>query len=343
MTDDTDSMTTGVVAIGRNEGERLRACLHSAIREDRPVVYVDSGSTDGSVALAKSLGVHVVELDLTRPFTAARARNEGLAKLKSVAPIDAVQFVDGDCEIVGGWIEKASAFLDSEPKAAVGCGRRRERFAEASVYNKLADMEWNTPVGTVKSCGGDSLIRVSAFEQVGGYDPAVIAGEEPEMCVRLRAAGWTIHRIDAEMTLHDAAMTRFGQWWKRTIRGGYAYALGNAMHGGPPEYFRVREINRIQRWAIWPIMISAVAVVLLAVASPRWWWIGLAPLGLYPLNALRTARGRMRRGDRLLDALMYGAFVTLGRFPEFVGLRRFRADRKSGRRAEIIEYKGASK
>ncbi len=335
-------MVTGVVAIGRNEGERLAACLQSAVRGDRPVVYVDSGSTDGSVALANSLGVHVVGLDLTRPFTAARARNEGFAKLKSVAAIDAVQFVDGDCEIVDGWIEKAAAFLASEPKAAVVCGRRRERFPEASVYNRLADMEWNTPVGTVKSCGGDSLIRVSAFEQVGGYNPAVIAGEEPEMCVRLRAAGWTIHRIDVEMTLHDAAMTRFGQWWKRTIRGGYAYGLANAMHGGPPEYFRVREIKRIQRWAIWPIFLSSVFVLVGAVVEPRWCWVGLAPLGPYPLNALRTARGRMRRGDGLSDALIYGAFVTLGRFPEFVGLRRFRADRKSGRRAEIIEYKSTA-
>ena len=343
MTDDTVSMTTGVVAIGRNEGERLRACLQSAVRGGRTVVYVDSGSTDGSVAMATSLGVYVVELDLTKPFTAARARNEGFAKLKSVATVDAVQFVDGDCEIVDGWIEEAATFLETDLKAAVICGRRRERSPDASVYNKLADMEWNTPVGTVKSCGGDSLIRVSAFEQVGGYDPAVIAGEEPEMCVRLRAAGWTIHRIDGEMTLHDAAMTRFGQWWKRTIRGGYAYALGNAMHGGEPEFFRVREIKRIQSWAIWPIMISVTAVVVLAVLLPRWCWIGLAPLGLYPLNAVRTARGRMRRGDRWTDALMYGVFVTLGRFPEFIGVRRYRADRRSGRRAEIIEYKGGSK
>jgi GT2 family glycosyltransferase len=336
-------MDIGVVAIGRNEGERLRACLQSAVADGRPVVYVDSGSTDGSVAMAGSLGVHVVELDLSRPFTAARARNEGFAKLKSVTLVEAVQFVDGDCEIVDGWIDKAVAFLGSNPDAAVVCGRRRERFPDASVYNKLADMEWNTPVGVAKASGGDALIRVSAFEAVGGYDPAVIAGEEPEMCVRLRAAGWTIHRIDAEMTRHDAAMTRFSQWWKRTIRGGYAYALGNSMHGGPPEYFRVRELKRIERWTFLPIVLLIAGLLLIGPISPRWCWLGLAPLGLYPLNVFRTARGRIRRGDSWKDSLVYGAFMMLGRFPEYVGLRRFRIDRRFGRTRPIIEYKGPVK
>jgi glycosyltransferase involved in cell wall biosynthesis len=340
LADETDSMNTGVVAIGRNEGERLRACLRSAAVGNRPVVYVDSGSTDGSVALARSLGVHVVELDLTRPFTAARARNEGFAKLKSVSAVDAVQFVDGDCEIVAGWIEKAAGFLGSNPSSAVVCGRRRERFPDASIYNKLADMEWNTPVGVVKASGGDAVVRVAAFEAVGGYNPAVIAGEEPEMCIRLRQAGWTIHRIDAEMTLHDAAMTKFGQWWKRTIRGGYAYALGNSIHGGAPEFFRVRELKRIVRWAIWPIFLTLAAVALTAVFAPRCTWAGVLVLVVYPLNALRTARGRVRRGDSWKDSLIYGGFVTLGRFPEFVGVRRFQADQRSGRTMTIIEYKG---
>src|SRR5438270_7605806 len=83
----------GVVAIGRNEGERLRACLVSARRDCAAVVYVDSGSSDDSVALARPLGVHVVELDLSTPFTAARARNEGFARLQQVEPDrDFVQF-----------------------------------------------------------------------------------------------------------------------------------------------------------------------------------------------------------------------------------------------------------
>jgi GT2 family glycosyltransferase len=337
----------GVVAIGRNEGERLRACLLSARRDCTSVVYVDSGSTDGSVALAGSMGVEVVELDLSRPFTAARARNEGFARLLQIAPaVDAVQFVDGDCEIVQGWIATAATALADDPQAAVICGRRRERYPRASIYNLLCDMEWNTPVGIALACGGDALIRVTAFQQVNGYDGTVIAGEEPEMCVRLRHAGWTIHRIDAEMTLHDAAMTRLGQWWKRNIRNGHAYAQANAMHGQPPERFREREVRSIEVWAAVPVLVTLIATgILAAIAPPGAVWLaalGMLPLLLYPLLALKVARSRARRGDSMADALLYGVSVTIGKFPQWSGVRRFRAAQKAGVRTELIEYKGGA-
>jgi GT2 family glycosyltransferase len=334
-------MSIGVVAIGRNEGERLRACLVSARRDCAAVVYVDSGSSDDSVALAKSLGVHVVELDLSTPFTAARARNEGFARLKQVEPnLQLVQFVDGDCEIVEGWIAKANAELTARPRAAIVCGRRRERFPSASIYNKLCDMEWDTPIGQAKACGGDALIRVAALEEVGGYDGTVIAGEEPEMCVRLRERGWTIHRIDAEMTLHDAAMTRASQWWRRNVRGGHAYAQGFAMHGEPPENCYRREIRSIAFWGRIPLILTAVMVGLLLVIRPAWGWTGLLPLLGYLALAAKAGLWRFKRGNRAKDAALYGVAVTLAKFPQSLGVRKFRRAQKRGLRNTIIEYKG---
>ena len=205
----------GVVAIGRNEGERLRRCLSSVLPLVPATVYVDSGSTDGSNHMAVELGADVVDLDMTRPFTAARARNEGLRKLLLRHPdIAFVQFVDGDCEIVPGWLEAARDYLQDHPKHAVVCGRRRERHPDRSVYNRLCDEEWNTPVGDALSCGGDAMMRAPALQAVGGYRESMIAGEEPELCVRLRQAGWRIHRLDREMTLHDAAITHFSRLQK---------------------------------------------------------------------------------------------------------------------------------
>src|SRR5689334_13166902 len=204
------AQTVGLVAIGRNEGERLRRCLASAIGRGLRIVYVDSGSTDGSVTLARSLGVDVVELDLSIPFTAARARNAGFEHLLRACPdLEFVQFVDGDCEIVDGWLTKAEEFLREHPEFAVVTGRRRERFPGASVYNRICDIEWHTPVGEMHWCGGDTMMRASALRQVNGFDPAFIAGEEPELCVRLRDKGWKIYRLDAEMTSHDADMHHF--------------------------------------------------------------------------------------------------------------------------------------
>jgi GT2 family glycosyltransferase len=219
-----DAPDIGLVAIGRNEGERLKRCLAS-IPAGMPVVYVDSASTDGSAEAARAAGATVLALDLSRPFTAARARAEGVELLTADHPdLRFVMFLDGDCELEPGWLDRAKAFLTDNPDFAAVCGRRRERFPDASFYNRIADREWDTPVGEAAACGGDAMFRIDAYRAVGGFDPAMIAGEEPELCTRLRGAGWRIMRLDAPMTIHDADMHRFGQWWRRGLRSGFGFA-----------------------------------------------------------------------------------------------------------------------
>ena len=202
----------GCVVIGRNEGERLLNCLKSVENVVDWVVYADSGSSDGSPEAARAMGVYTVELDNAAPFTAARGRNAGLKRLLEICPsAQYVQFVDGDCELVEDWFKHARGTLDTHLDVAVVFGRLRERYPDRSVYNRLCDMEWNTPVGETASCGGIAVMRVRALQECGGFDEGLIAGEEPELCFRLRAKGWKILRIESDMGRHDAAMTRFGQ------------------------------------------------------------------------------------------------------------------------------------
>ncbi len=320
-----DEKLIGIVAIGRNEGDRLQRCLESLDPNIFPVVYVDSGSTDNSTQLAKSLGVTVVDLDMSRPFTAARARNEGFTRLMELMPdLKFVQFVDGDCEVVDGWLEAAAAFLHGNPEHAVVCGRRRERYPERSIYNRLCDEEWNTPVGDAKSCGGDALFRVSAFRDVGGYRNGMIAGEEPELCLRLRHAGWRIRRVDREMTLHDAAMTRFDQWWKRTLRAGHSFAEGAWLHGAHPERHKVKETVRA---LVWGFAIPLTIILFAIFLSPACLWL----TAIYALQWLRL-RLRSRSSIRANHLL-------LGKFAEAQGVLMFYRERFSGREKRIIEYK----
>jgi GT2 family glycosyltransferase len=315
------------VVIGRNEGARLVRCLASVVAEVGRVVYVDSGSTDGSVEAARAAGAEVVQLDLAQPFTAARARNAGIAVLREGTPPAYVQFIDGDCELQPGWIATARAFLDAHPKAAVACGRRRERFPEVSVYNRLCDREWDTPIGEAKACGGDALTRWTALEEVGGYNPALIAGEEPEMCVRLRAKGWQIWRLDAEMTLHDAAMTRFGQWWKRARRGGHAAAEGMAMHGQPPERHGVFQVRRA---LIWGLALPGLALVG-GLITP---W-ALMLLLAWPAQVIRLGF----RDGAARSAWEHALFLTLGKVPEALGVLEYWTRKRTRRPAGLIEYK----
>ena len=246
-----DHMKFGVVAIGRNEGERLKRCFAS-LSTGAVLVYVDSGSTDGSTQLALNQGADVINMNMNVPFTAARARNGGFRRLREVVPdLRYVQFIDGDCELIRGWSEQALSFLESHADVGIVCGRLRERFPERSVYNWLCDREWDGPAGEVRACGGNAMMCASALEAVGGFRDDLIAGEEPELCVRLRAAGWRIWRLDAEMALHDAAMTRFSQWWRRAVAGGYAFAQGAYLHGAPPERHWVWESRRAWLWGVW--------------------------------------------------------------------------------------------
>jgi GT2 family glycosyltransferase len=333
----------GVVAIGRNEGERLRGCLASLVGRGVGLVYVDSGSSDSSVELARSLGVEVVELDPAQPFSAARARNEGFERLKSLRPgLRYVMFVDGDCEVVDGWIDRARDELEAHPRWAVVCGRRREKFPRASVYNRLADLEWNSPVGEAVACGGDSVMRVEAFEAVGGFDPTAAAGEEPELCQRLRLAGWSVWRIDAEMTRHDIALTRFRQWWRREYRNGYnGLDILTRFHG--PDRLFAQALRRARIWGIgWPLAVLTGTSVAAAIGGVR---VGLIALPLLlltlPLQMARLVWKARRRIDDPKTAMAYGLLWAAAHWANLAGQLGYLRDRNRGQMARLIEYKQA--
>lgn len=330
MTGAQDAMV-GIVIIGRNEGERLVACLHSAKFLGFPMVYVDSDSTDGSLNAARDATALIVNLDLERPFTAARARQEGLLALIAHAPaLRYVQFVDGDCTLAPEWIATAQRFLDDNPSYAVACGRRRERRPEASLYNQIADIEWNTPVGDAAACGGDALIRLSAYQAVDGFDPTLIAGEEPELCSRLGEAGWGIRRLDAEMTVHDAAMTHFSQYWKRATRSGFGYAQAwwITRHRARPLYGR--ELLRAGIWTILPV-ISAIGGGL--TLHPVLFL--LAPI----LYGIQVARIAWRFGANKKLSWQRALLLTSTKIAETKGAFRYLRRAMTGSAGATISYK----
>ena len=229
--------TVGAVIIGRNEGDRLVQCLKSMANHVDRIVYVDSGSSDNSVAEARTAGAFVVELDLSRPFTAARARNAGFAELTKATELpDYVQFVDGDCQLQPGWLQAARKELDDDNTLGIVTGWRSEIHRDRSIYNAMCDHEWRRPAGDIISCGGDMMVRCSAFVAVGGFDSRVVAAEDDEFCIRIRKADWGIRRIPVEMTRHDAAILHFRQWWQRAVRCGHGFAQVGDLHS---DYFTV--------------------------------------------------------------------------------------------------------
>ena len=322
----------GIVIIGRNEGDRLKACFSSVIDRVKHIVYVDSSSIDSSVKTARSLGVEVVELDLNVPFTAAHARNKGFARLMEIAPeTEFAQFIDGDCKVTDRWLETALFEFKNKPEVAVVCGRRRERFPQNSIYNRLCDLEWDTPIGEVKACGGDVMMRVSAFQQVSGFNPTLIAGEEPELCLRLRWRNWKILRIKAEMTLHDAQMTKFSQWWNRTKRAGHAYAEGASLHGRSKEKHWVKESRSIWFWG------ALLPLFALSIGWLTQGWSFLLLTGYPGLICRIYSRKKQEVCSR--TAFIYAWFCAIGKFAQAQGQIKFYLAKLRRQQNTLIEYK----
>jgi GT2 family glycosyltransferase len=324
----------GVVVIARNEGERLLACLDSLRGEGvARIVYADSDSSDGSPERARARGAEVVALDAGRPLNAARGRNAGLARLLELHPgLELVFFVDGDCRVVPGFLATACAELAADPGLGAVCGRRREVAPETSLFNRVADCEWNTPVGETETFGGDVLLRVRAVRAAGGYDESMNQGEDPELAFRVRRAGWRIRRIPHDMTWHDVALLRFSAWRRRHQRGGYAYAHGAAKHWREPGCFNQRALVSILGWGlVLPLVIalgflpSGGFSLFLCAAYARLW--------------LRVHSRRRALGDESGHAAIYATLVTIGKVDEAIGVLRCAWALLRRRQALTVEYK----
>ena len=317
-----------IVAIGRNEGERLRRGLASVSARGLRVVYVDSGSTDNSIEIAKEAGAEIVELDMSIPFSAARARNAGAERALASQPAPKyIQFIDGDCAVAEGWLETARNFLETNLDAVLVTGWREELFRDATVYNAMCDVEWHRPPGEIEECGGDLMVRAAAHVEIGGYNPVVIAGEDIDYCLRLGALGRRV-LLPQSMTHHDVAMTTFEQWWRRAVRAGHSYAHINDLYPG-------RSRRQLLRAAVYGLGLPIVAIFCLI-----FWPVGVVGiLAIYALSYIKTAVGLRRNGQPKREALHHSVFLSLSKFPNLLGMFTYYRRRASRSDMKIIEYK----
>jgi GT2 family glycosyltransferase len=325
-----------IVIIGRNEGQRLTRCLQSVdhlrgVEGRAELIYVDSASTDESPEAARNFGAQVIVLH-SGIQTAARARNAGSERAS--APY--ILFLDGDTILNPHFVQTALKILGSDQSIAAVWGHRRELYPDRSIYNRVLDLDWIYPAGDTEFCGGDALMRRSALVEAAGYDPCLSAGEEPELCRRLRARGYRIAHIDAPMTRHDLNMTRFSQYWRRAMRAGYAYAEVAKRFQGSADPMWMQESRRnVRRGSFW-IAWLAVSLLLLVFRS-LWILPWFAPLIALPARSAWRARWRAPGQWSLL--LLYGLHSQFQQIPILVGQLRYLRDRHSGRQRTQIQYK----
>ena len=339
MTSASSAPVLSVVVIGRNEGERLVRCLEAVRAMVSPggpveVIYVDSASSDDSPERAAALGARVLQVRPERP-SAALGRNAGWR----VAGAPLVLFLDGDTILDPRFVvDSLPAFAD--PKVAIVWGHRREIHPEASVFNRVLDLDWIYPPGPSDFCGGDALVRTAVLKEVGGYDETLIAGEEPEMCRRIRAGGYAILHVDRPMTGHDLAMTRWSQYWRRAVRAGHAYAEVSERFRDSGLPFWEGEVRHNRRHVA--ILIGLPLVGGCAALLLHSWLPLVAALLALAALVLRTARRVGWKSPNLGTRLLYGAHSHLQQIPILVGQLGYYRDRAAGRRRDLIEYKGVA-
>ena len=328
--------TLSVVVIGRNEGARLAGCLESVKTMtdsgcDVEIIYVDSGSTDASVALAERCEARVIALETART-TAAMGRNAGWR----LASGEIVLFLDGDTILAPGFVvDSLPEFFD--PAVAVVWGHRRELHPEQSIYNRVLDLDWIYAPGPSEFCGGDALFRRSTLEATGGFDETLIAGEEPELCRRFLAQGQMILHVDRPMTTHDLAMTRFGQYWRRATRAGYAYAEVSQRFAGTSDPFWRAEVVRNRQRALLLLRLCALSLIASLVLR------NILPLLIYGAAfcslAARTAWKARWKSRKAWTMMLYGFHSHFQQIPIYFGQLRYRRNQRNGLQASLVEYK----
>lgn len=324
-----------VVVIGRNEGSRLVRCLNSVrsmhyASDLVELVYVDSGSKDDSVEQATALGAKVFILE-SGPYTAARARNTGWRHSRG----EIVLFLDGDTILDPDFVSKSvTEFAD--PRIAVVFGNRREIATSNSVYNRVLDYDWIMPYGFTDYCGGDVLIRRAALIDVGGYREDLIAGEEPEMCCRMRQRQHLIFHADRPMTGHDLAMQHWGQYWRRAVRTGYAYAEVSRMlrNSSTPLWIRESKRNFLQGFVYLLLAIVGLSASLWTASI----WPLAAVLMFFVALSVRTSLRMASKVVCLQDRLLYALHSHIQQVPIFLGQLGFLWNAQLGRRQQLIEY-----
>ena len=169
------------------------------------------------------------------------------------------------------------------------------------------------------------MFRCRAYVAAGGFDPAMIAGEEPELCSRLRALGWKIMRLDAPMTIHDAAMERFSQWWRRAVRSGIGYAQAWwTTRRSPGGRLYSRELTRA---VVWAGLLPAASIALAVAWHP-------AGLALWPAITLaQLVRLALR------DGWFAARLMIAGKYAELIGIVRFAWRCLRGRTGGTMSYK----
>jgi glycosyltransferase involved in cell wall biosynthesis len=265
-----------VIIKAYNEEKNIQAAIESSLRAvaevGGEVILADSHSTDGTVALACAYPVRIVQLAHPGERSCGAGPQLGYQHARG----DYVYILDGDMQMVPGFLPRALAFLAQHPEAAGVAGRVVEQNMASLEYRErgLRAPSHLAP-GHVDRLDGGGLYRRRAIEETGYFsDRNLHSYEELDLGVRLRALGWTLWRIPIDSVTHYGHDAPPYQLLMRRWRSRYVCGVGELLRaslGEPSLRLVLRDVRELRLYA--------------AVIA---WWAVLASVPFWPLNGTQS-------------------------------------------------------
>ena len=271
-----------VIVCTHNGARTLGECLDGLERVDYPdyeVIVVDDGSTDWKPAIADRPGVRLVR---TANRGLAAARNAGLEQ----ATGEIVAYIDDDAWPDPHWLSYLAAAFASSDHCAIG-GPNVPPPGDGPVAECVA----NAPGGPIHVLVSDTeaehipgcnmAVRRAALEAIGGFDPVfTAAGDDVDICWRLRERGWTVGFSPAAVVWHHRRDSVRAYWRQQR---GYGKAEALLEDKWPERYNRVGHVAWAGR-----LYGRGLARPLLA---PRRWRVYYGTWGSGPFQRLYHSAG----------------------------------------------------
>ena len=221
-----------VIVVSTNEGRWLHPCLRTILSHQGDcrldLVVVDNESTDDTRTVVAEFPAARIVLSRNRGF--AHANNRGLMTTDARY----VLFLNPDTEIRSGTFEELVHALDQRSEVGLAgvvqldsdgqiyptirrfpnalralggaFGGERlpvrpkwllERELDIKQYQREADCDWTS--------GSFMFVRREALESAGFMDERFfIYSEEPDLCLRLKGAGWQVRHLPQMTIVHHA-------------------------------------------------------------------------------------------------------------------------------------------
>ena len=302
-------MTVSVILKTLNEEARIGAAIESVLAAldgiGGEVIVADGGSRDDTLAIATRYPVQVVQLEPSiRPSCGIGPQ---LGFQYSREPF--ICLMDGDMLLDPGFLPEALSYLSANPRAAGVTGHVEEMNDTSLEYVRRGRrVSPENRIGAIDRMNGGGLYRRAAIEQAGYLSDRNLHGyEEFDLGLRLRARGWTLHRLDGRFVRHFGHAINAYALLLRRWKSGYLRGIGEVLRAalGKPQWSRlVAELPELKLWAVVYLWLAAMIVVPFILPNPL---LGLA------IDAVLTAGiiGLMSLRQKSLSLGLYAVVAWL--------------------------------